>query len=222
MTNNSRLKVLCLSGLALGGAVSAPTSASTTNFSFQGNFTADNVVSLYNFYLSAAGTVTFRSYGFAGGAMLGDGSVVSAGGFDSNVAIFDATGVLLAQNDDGNVSDPAPCNIGTDPATGMAFDFCLQQALAAGVYTLAVTQSGNWANGPDFVDGFSAAGDPQFTGAWCTNGQFCDSNGDNRTNHFAFDILGADFAATPAPATLALLGPGLFGLRSTRRRYARS
>ncbi len=92
--------------------------------------------------------------------------------------------------------------------------------LAAGSYTVALTQYDNTVLGPNLSDGFSRAGQGNFTSAFgCTNGSFCDTSDidpfNNRTNAWALDILQVEHAQlqdVPEPATLALCGAGFLML----------
>ena len=186
--------------------------ASPTNFSFTGTLAADDGVELLGFTTDGSSIVTLRTYSYAGGTQA-NGNIVPRGGFDPTLALFDSAGNKIASNDDGD-------GVPADSATGGAYDTQLSILLAAGAYTVAVSQSYNFANGPTLSDGFTVAGSPFFTaGFGCTNGQFCDSTGDNRSSSWAFDVLNAETAETvvPEPSTASLLGFGLVGLYSVRR-----
>ena len=90
------------------------------------------------------------------------------------------------------------------PAPASPYDSLLESfALPAGMYTVALSQFANFANGPTLGDGFLGAGNPNF---------------DGRTSAWALDILGADSASVPLPGTLALLMLGLAAAGVTRRR----
>ena len=189
--------------------------ASALSFAFTGTFAGDDDVDLFSFTLDAPSTITAITYSYAGGTQT-NGNVVPAGGFDPMLTLFDATGLKLADNDDG-ISAPF------DPDTGDAFDAELSAVLAAGAYILALTQYDNISLG-DLADGFAETGNAFFTALYgCTNGQFCDDSGDapfnNRTSAWALDLLNVT-TAVPEPATAALLSLGLGGLGAWRRRNA--
>ena len=180
----------------LGGAVFAailaavPLGARAANFSFAGTFTQDDNARQITFTLAAPGTVTVRSYGFAGGTNAA-GSIVPAGGFDTVVQVFDASGLLVALADDG-----ACAQTGTDPATGFCLDAYWSQPLPAGSYTLVLTEGDNRAIGPTFAEGFLRDTQVDFTGPAFLGapGSFVLVNGARRTAAWALDVLGVDTA----------------------------
>jgi hypothetical protein len=197
--------------------------ASALDFSFTGAFGLDEDVQLFTFTADGVSAVTLRSYSYAGGTQA-DGNIVPTGGFDPILNLFDSTGALILQQDD-DLQDNAICDGSSDPNTGECWDVFSVQVLPAGNYTVALTQYDNYANGPNLSDGFLEAGQGNFTGALagCSNGSFCDVSGDapfdNRTNEWAFDILGVQ-TAVPEPTTATLVALGLGALGMIRRRRA--
>jgi hypothetical protein len=187
---------------SLGGS-----SASADNFSFTGTFTHDSDVQLFNFTVGATSTVTLRTFSYAGGTNSA-GSVIPRGGFDPILALFDSTGALINENDDGGANVPA------DSVTGAHFDTFLQSSLAAGNYTVSVMEFDNFAPGPNLSNGFTFSGPPSnFTAGFggCSAPSFCDVTGSARTSNWAFDILNVNSATIPGvPGPIA--GAGLPGL----------
>lgn len=226
------LKTLTATALLLAGGGAAQAG-------YQGTFAHDNELAFFLIEADGSALNTLRSYGYAGGVM-DDASVVSDGGFDPVLTLYDHTGHLIpALEPDGYLNDDG-AGVPTDPATGEAFDSLYEDTLAFGTYWLVLSQSNNY--GENYLgDGFAwddLLGEPSSTFG-CTNGIFCDFTGANRTGGWALDILGftsvtpktlaevqAAFPATPPPppptvpepGTLALCGLGLAGL--WRRRAA--
>ena len=202
--------------LLLIGASGCLLNAATV--SYTGSFSNDNSVALLSITLATSSNVTFRTYSYAGGVN-GAGTTISNGGFDPLVDVFDASGALIAENDDGGNLVPA------DPVTLQNFDVYLQTTLTPGSYTVALAQYDNFANGPNLSDGFFETS-PNFTSAFgCTNGVFCDVTGANRTNNWALDISGVPSStATPEPAVTGLfaLGLSMFGLARGRKLLGKS
>jgi hypothetical protein len=192
-------------------AFATPTKAD--NFSFTGSFTVDNDVQLFNFSVTAPSDVTLRTWSYAGGTNAA-GQLIAAGGFDPILALFDSSGKLLGQNDDG-------IGVAVDPATvtptyaGNAYDTLLTiSQLAAGSYTVAVMQFDNFFIDQGFLlgpDGFTRAEGGNFTATafGCSGTQFCDFTHNTRDAHWAFDILNVN-TASPVPGPIA--GAGLPGL----------
>jgi hypothetical protein len=180
------------------GVLGITSSAKAADFSFRGNFPADDTVQFFNFTVNTGSDITLRSLSYAGGTQA-DGTVISRGGFDPILSLFDAsTGTRIAQNDDGDAS-----NVGIDPVTEQTYDTFLQTSVNPGQYTVAVSQYNNFA-GDNLSDPFFKAGQRNFTATFegCSASQFCDATGDSRTNFWAFDILNVNLATAPQPVSL--------------------
>lgn len=208
-------KALCLGVLIASLAPAA-------NFSFQGSLTRDDQVQLFTFSVASTSTVTLRTWSYAGGVNAA-GTTIARGGFDPILALFNSSGLLINQNDDGDAAVPA------DSLTGETFDTYLQSVLNPGTYTVSVMQFDNFPSGTNLSNGFVYTNSPTFTSAFgCSNGRFCDVDGYNRTNLWAFDILGVTTASVtptgvPEPATISTMIGGLGLIVSlARRRYTAS
>ena len=169
--------------------------------SFTGSLVRDDGVALMGFSVAPGSShVVIHTRSYAGG------------GFDPYLAVFNPAGLLLAQNDNGQLAVPA------DAVSGFRFDAFLDlSSLTGGNYLLALTEANNFANGPAFQDGFSRAGEGNFTGAdmGVAGGSFLDIGGNQRTPAWAVDLAGVE---TPEPRTLALTGAGLLTLWLRARR----
>jgi hypothetical protein len=187
---------------AFAAGLATLTPAQAADISFTGTLADANEVLLFNFNVSVDSTVTLLTHSYAGGINAA-GQAIAQGGFDPILALFDSTGALIGQNDDGGAGA-----VPADPVTGANFDTYLQVLLAPGAYTVSVMTFANFANGPNLSDGFTGGG------------SFTDVTGDQRTNAWAFDVLNVDAATqvVPEPATVALFGAGLLGLGVARRR----
>ena len=221
-----KLSLMALGTLSLGlGSVFIdfqPVQAA--DFSFRGNFSTDDEVQLFNFSVGATSTVTLKTLSYAGGTQA-DGTVISAGGFDPILALFDGSGNFIDGNDDGFFP-----NVEIDPVTGVEYDTFLQAPLDPGNYTVAISQFDNFfvgGLGDNISLGFDLEGDSTFTSTFgCSNGQFCDFTSDNRTNEWAFDVLNVETAVVvepsanvPEPASiLGLLTIGTLGVASLKRK----
>lgn len=190
--------------LSLAGTASV---AASSNFS--GSFAVDSQVQLFDLSAAANGPLAVTSFGYAGG-IDGLGQSIAGGGFDTMLFLFDSTGALIAQSDDG-------LNALTDPSTGLAADAGFSMNIAAGDYTLALTQYDNVPGGFSLSDGFSRAGQGNFTpslSGTCLASSFCDWGGDARTSAWNIEVDGAVTAvpAVPEPPSLLLTAAGLLFL----------
>lgn len=203
--------VVCVVGLGL--AFPTLTRAGFLITSQQGTLTTDDEVQTFTFAVGdPVNHLMLRSWSYAGG-INGAGDVIPAGGFDIILSLFDAAGNLLGSADDGASE--------VDPVTGSSFDALFFITVGPGTYTVAVSEFNNFANGPTFADGFSRAGDGDFTGVdyGPGTGAFFDVNHAQRDGHWAADVIN-----TPEPSGLVLLGTGaltLFGLGQLRRKRIR-
>jgi hypothetical protein len=197
----------------VAGALAAGGAAQATTLSYSGNLTADDSIAAFNFVVPTSGLVTVQTFSYAGGTN-GASAVIAAGGFDPSFSLFDAGGLLIGAQDDAT---PLCNNVANDPVTNECFDIFFQATLAAGTYLGVITQFDNVANGPNFSDGFTQAGNPFFTAAFgCEPGQFCDVDADGRTSFWAADVTVP--TVVPLPAAGWLLLSGLAGLGGLRRR----
>jgi hypothetical protein len=193
--------------------------ASASSFSYTGSFGTDDQIQEFLFSLSSTSTVTAVTYGYAGGTNQAT-ATIAQGGFDPWLAIFNSAGALVASDDNGTCGQ-----VGTDSNTGACFDAYISQSVAAGNYTLVLSQSDNSPFGGNLSDGYTRTGQTDFTSSFgCTNNQFCDINADNRTSNWAVDIDNVKSSSLPGtgapePATFLLLGGGFAGIFMLRRRF---
>jgi hypothetical protein len=177
--------------------------AHAANFSYTG--TLNNPNDFQSFFFTANGTsnVNLRSYSYAGGTNAA-GTVITAGGFDPILSLFDSSDALIQTVDDGPLTVPA------DPFTGARYDTNFSQALTAGNYRVAVSQFSNFAIGPNFSNGFPR-----------NQSSFQDVTGAVRTANWAFDITGVDTATGPStnvPEPFTIVGTLIGSVAAFRMR----
>lgn len=196
--------------LALGAAL-AP--AGAANISYTGQFTNDNEVRLFNFTVGALSTVGLRTWSYAGGVNAA-GQAIAAGGFDPIVALFDAAGELVGEQDDAGCG-----NVAADTVTRQCWDINYSIELAPGNYTVSLQQYNNYHAGTNLADGFYFQ-DAQYQ--TFRNG-FVDEMDVRRNGTWALDLLNVSLPApaqVPEPATLLLTVGALAAMLATRRRKA--
>ncbi len=176
--------------IAIGLGISAITGillqaapAQAANFSFSGNLANANARPVFNFTLAAPSTVTIQSTSYA------------AGGFDLNLALFDAAGNGIDERDDiGGLLPNGQPNL----------DFQFTGPLATGTYQAIIFANGNYPNGAypggKLSDGFTNGGDLF-----------------GRTSTYAFSINNVT-SASAVPEPFSIVGTLLGGASALRMR----
>jgi len=157
-----------------------------------GTFAADDDMFTAGFALAVPANITIDTTSFA------------TGGFAPVVSLFDSLGNLLVF-DDGGVAPLACGPRAVDPATGFCLDAYINGLLAAGSYTVVLTEWDSVPFGPTLSDGFLEQGAGNFTG-----GPFLLNAGPGyqRTGNWTLEIPGV---AAPEPSFAGLLGIILVG-----------
>jgi hypothetical protein len=174
--------VLGIAATTMDAIASRP--AQAANLSFTGNFTNANDLPSFIFTADGISTVTIKSFSYGGGTNA-NGTPISSGGFDLNLALFRESGVGVAERND----IAQPDNL----------DFNFSSILSAGNYQAIIFANGNYfdgeVEGSNLSRGFTNEGD--FFG---------------RTNAYAFDILNVNnTASTAVPEPSDLIGTVVAG-----------
>lgn len=159
--------------------------------------------------VGGSGDVDFYGFSTGGGTAYFDVDGTS-GGFDTYLALFDATGTLIADNDDSFPGDPGSAS-DLDAFLGVV-------NLRAGSYFIAVSSGGNTARASFSGDTFTELTRPdgEFGGFAFGNADFGDSrfDRDGVQGHGAYTLN----ITIPAPGTALMAGlAGVVTLRRRRR-----
>jgi hypothetical protein len=149
-----------------------------------------------NFSLASGGNLTAYTTSYGGGSNL-DGTMTAAGGFQSALTLYDASGnYVMSQWPMSPVAK-------TDPTSGIIGDSYLTASnLMAGSYILVLTdwQNQQPATATNLSNGFNGPGGTSFL----------DVMGNARTANYALNLTVAGTpTATPEPATFWLAVPAL-------------
>ena len=146
--------------------------------------------------LASMSNLTVYTTSYGGGTNL-DGSTTVMGGFQSMITLYDAAGNYVIGEE---VTSPIA---NTDTTSGLALDSYLQAMnLLPGSYMVTLTdwQTQQPATATNLSDGFSGPGGTAFL----------DVQGNRRTGAYTLNLSATSMVtATPEPATLWLLVPGV-------------
>jgi hypothetical protein len=177
---------------ALTGILLQAAPVKAANFSFSGNLANANAKPTFNFTTDGTSTVTIQSFSYGGGTNAA-GATIATGGFDLNLALFDAAGNGVDERDDIGLNN---------------LDFKYTGVLAKGNYQAIIFANGNYPNGAypggKLADGFTNTGDLF-----------------GRTSAYAFDILNvtsASAASTAVPEPFSIVGTLIGGTVAMRMR----
>jgi hypothetical protein len=195
--------------------------AAAANIVSTGSFLQDDNQKEFDFTLNTPATVIVQTWSFAGGTNA-NGQVIPAGGFAPVLTLFlDPTGFLPPAVDTGGTA-PSGCGPRIiDPVSGFCLDGYLNENLGPGSCALLLTEYDNLPLGNTPADGFSEAGNGNFTG-----GPFLLNAGPGyqRTGNWAVDVIIAPASSAPEPATGGLMwlsATVLAAARLLRKRQAR-
>lgn len=186
----------CGSGCTLG--------AGDTDFDY-----AQFAAVIENFSVASTSTMTAITFSYGGGVN-GNNVVITQGGFEPYLSLFDSSGDFLASTYYGTT---CPAGANTNTVSGQCLDVGLDGGvLTPGSYQIAITAFDNFSLAENYgsgtlADGFTGLGDLQ----------------DGEDLNFAFDVdltpTTPPPPAVPEPGTLSLLGLGLVGIRFVSGRF---
>jgi hypothetical protein len=204
---------LCLAfGGFMAGLVPLGT-AYASSVTYSGSLSSDDQVVDYTWTLAQNSQVLISTDSYGGGTS--NGMTQPAGGFVPVISLFNSMDTLIASDGaDGTCQG----SMKVDGVTGMCDDAYLNTYLAAGKYTVTVSEFFNVANGPTLADGFLMQGQGNFTGATCgTTGGFYETDVSPCVQRDA--KYSVTLSTVPEPATLCLVAIPLlaFGAARVRR-----
>lgn len=172
------------------------TAGQAATFSYRGEISQEYEVVYFDIAQKAQSEAIFRTYSFEGGTMA-DGTVVSAGGFDPVLILFDETGAFVAGNDDRRQGQ-------------IYLDAELRLLLGPGNYKLALLKYS--------FSGLSSSTMQSLDARWRDNQDPYWDETFNRAPRYAVDVTYATVAPVPLPAGGLLMLSGLAGLAVLRRK----
>ncbi len=190
--------------LALIASVVATSSAQAAELDFSGTFQQDNDAALFNFTVEQDSEVTL----FSSSWLYRDppqGQEI--GGFDPVLALWDSTGNLIEQQDDGR-------NVGSTVSNGVSYNYGVYdsyftRSLTPGSYIASIVQYSNFAVGTNLSQGFRYDSNPNFNSGF-----------GNRSADWEFHIVNINettidieeyFDSEPVPEPASMLGILAFG-----------
>jgi len=214
-------RALALLALAAGVAC-----ANTVSYTGTLSSPEDSTSGLITVTLSSPGTLGLQTYGFGGGTNAA-GDVIPAGGFDPFVGVFAGTGTSATFiNGTSDVLSNYSSFMGCPPAGEVDIgglvcgDVNMSLSLAAGTYTVLLTDADNFPVAVDETDGLLGDGFFDLTGGvfQTCNGLDCVTDSAN----WALDITTPGSVSTvPEPSALPALGIALLMLMGEHRRRGR-
>jgi hypothetical protein len=177
--------------------------AGASSTTFTGALTGDDQVQSFPFLVTQNSQVLISTDSYGGGTM--NGITTPAGGFVPVISLFTSNGKEIASDGGDETCSGA---MKADPSTHVCDDASIATTLAAGSYTIALTEFFNVPVGPNLSNGFLEQGQGNFTAQTCsTKGAFYETDIApcvQRTANFALTA-----ATVPEPATLFLALPVL-------------
>jgi len=161
------------------------------DFSFSGAFQQDDERRNFTVTLSKSAVISVRTLSFGGGPNAA-GAVVTPGGFDPTLSIFNGSGSLVAVNRDAGCGSAS-----REPITSYCWDSRIDASLTPGTYQVVLTESENLPLGPTVSIPFVYDGTGNFTASPSgspSNG-FWDYSLHRRTGSFSLDIRNVDSAS---------------------------
>ena len=204
LKNTPVLRAIAAAALSLGLSLGF-TAARAGNATYSGELTYNTDVVEIDFTLSAAGAVTLWTDSWLAGL-----------NFDPSLSLFDAGLALLATGDD--TSDPAQLL----PGQG-GYDSQIRfGSLAAGLYHLTLTASGNDPLGTSLLDGFSLEGSTPIRIADWNQPSYDINSNDQKGPFWRVHLDGIDAVSpVPEPSEAMLMLAGLAAIGGIARRRAR-
>lgn len=201
-------------GAAMVAFLLAPAIGYGATLTFSGTFVYDADLALIPLVLNSNSVITVQSYGYGGSNSLS----VAPGGFAGSLALYDSTGIQVANDFLGGTAVGVGCSHAgnQDPVTGFCEDPSVAFSGIAGNYILALSVQPN--DGPLFLaDGYNLLAGTNFGSvAFVDPGDPTGQTVRNGNWYLQVDLDGG--TAVPEPASLLLSAVGLTALIAIRRK----